>query len=241
MPAGTIANLPLAQQLLDALDALSWLHPVFRPAHAKGLMCAGLFTPSPEAAKLTRAPHASQPATAVTVRYSNSTGVPMIPDNDPARSGPRGIAIRFHLAEHDHTDIVAHSTDGFPVRTGEEFLELVRAVTAFAAGRPEALGSFLAAHPNAKRFVEAPKPIPTSFAREAFFAVTSFKFTNPDGVSRHGRFRIRPEAGTEYLSDEAAAAKSPDFLFDELGPRLAKKPVKLGVFVQMAEPGDDVA
>ena len=32
-----------------------------------------------------------------------------------------------------------------------------------------------------------------------------------------------------------------DFLFDELGPRLAKKPVKLGVFVQMAEPGDDVA
>ena len=44
-----------------------------------------------------------------------------------------------------------------------------------------------------KRFAEAPKPIPTSFAREAFFAVTSFKFTNAQGISRHGRFRIRPE------------------------------------------------
>src|SRR5437773_11473359 len=241
MQIGTLTNPALAQQLLDALDALFGLHPGFRPAHAKGLMCAGQFTPSPEAATLTRAPHASRPATPVTVRYSNSTGVSTIQDNDPARSGPRGIAIRFHLAEHDHTDIVAHSTDGFPVRTGEEFLELVRAVTAFAAGRPEALGSFLAAHPNAKRFVEAPKPIPTSFAREAFFAITSFKFTNADGVSRHGRFRIRPEAGTEYLSDEAAAARSQDFLFEELGPRLAKEPVKLGVFVQMAEPGDDVA
>src|SRR5437773_10552109 len=238
---GTLTDPALEQQLLDALDAQFGLHPGFRPAHAKGLMCSGMFRPSAEAAKLTRAPHASRPSTAVTVRYSNSTGLPTIPDNDPKRSGPRGMAIRFHLAEHDHTDIVAHSTDGFPVRTGEEFLELVRAVTAFAAGRPEALGSFLAAHPNAKRFVEAPKPIPTSFAREAFFAVTSFKFTNADGVSRHGRFRIRPEAGTEHLSDEAAAAKSQDFLFDELGPRLTREPVKLGLFVQMAEPGDDVA
>jgi catalase len=241
MPTGTLTNPALAQQLLDALDALSGLHPGFRPAHAKGLMCAGLFTPSPEAANLTRAPHASRPSTAVTVRYSNSTGVPTIPDNDPARSGPRGMAIRFHLAEHVHTDIVAHSTNGFPVRTGEEFLAFVRAAAAFGAGRPEALGSFLAAYPNAKRFVETPKPIPTSFAREAFFAVTSFKFTNAAGVSRHGRFRIRPEAGTAYLSNADAAAKSADFLFDEIGPRLATEPVRLGVFVQIAEPGDDVA
>ena len=60
-------------------------------------------------------------------------------------------------------------------------------------------------------------------------------------MSRHGRFRIRPEAGTEYLSDAAAAAKSENFLFDEIGPRLAKEPVRLGVFVQIAGPGDDVA
>src|SRR5712671_6813182 len=214
MPAGTFTNLALAEQLLAALDALSGLHPGYRPAHAKGLMCSGTFTPSPEAAKLTRAPHASKPATPVTVRYSDSTGVPTIPDNDPQRSGPRGIAVRFHLAEHVHTDIVAHSTNGFPVHTGEEFLEFLRAAAAFGAGKPEALGAFLATHPNAQRFVETPKPIPTSFAREAFFAVTAFKFTNAEGASRHGRFRIRPEAGTEYLSDEAAAAKSPNFLFD---------------------------
>jgi catalase len=241
MPTGRFTNPALAQQLLDAIDAVEGLHPGFRPAHAKGLMCSGMFTPSPEAANLTRAPHANRPSTPVTVRYSNGAGVPTIPDNDPARSGPRGIAIRFHLAEHGHTDIVAHSTNGFPVRTAEEFLEFFRAAAAFGTGRPEALGSFLAAHPNAKRFVETPKPIPTSFAREAFFAVTSFKFTNADGVSRQGRFRIRPEAGTEYLSNEDAAAKSENFLFDEIGQRLAMEPVKLGVFVQIAEPGDDVA
>jgi catalase len=169
MSTGTVTNPAFAQQLLDALDALSGLHPGFRPAHAKGVMCSGMFTPSPEAAKLTRAPHASRPSTPVTVRYSDSTGLPTIPDNDPARSGPRGMAIRFHLAEHVHTDLVAHSTNGFPARTGEEFLGFLCAAAAFGAGRPETLGAFLGSHPNAKRFVEAPKPIPTRFAREAFF------------------------------------------------------------------------
>ena len=241
MPTGTITNLTLAQQLLNALDALAGLHPGFRPAHAKGVMCSGTFTPSPEAAKLTRAPHASRPSTPVTVRYSNATGMPTIPDNDPARSGPRGMAIRFHLADHIHTDIIAHSTNGFPVHTGEEFLEFLRAAAAFGGGRPEGLGSFLAGHPNAKRFVETPKPIPTSFAREAFFAVTSFKFSNADGLSRHGRFRIRPEAGTEYLSDKEAVAKSENFLCDEIGQRLANGPVRVDLFVQLAAPGDDVA
>ena len=239
-PMGTLANPELAQQVLDAFDQLQGVHPGFRPAHAKGLMCSGQFTPTAEAAKLTRAPHANQPSTPVTVRYSNSTGLPTIPDND-AHSSPKGFAVRFHLGEHVHTDIIGHSYDGFPVRTGEEFLEFLRGVAAAGAGKPEVMGAFLGAHPNAKRFVEARNPIPTSFAREAFFAGTAFKFTNSSGASRHGRFRIRPDAGTEYLSNEAAAAMSPNFLFDELGPRLAKEPVKLGIFVQIAEAGDDVA
>ncbi|HEV3340258.1 MAG TPA: catalase family peroxidase [Pirellulales bacterium] len=231
----------LVTDLLGILDELSGgVHPGFRPAHAKGLLCIGTFTPSPEAAGLTRAPHTTTPSTPVTVRYSNSTGIPTIPDNDPARSGPRGIAVRFHLGDHVHTDIVAHSTNGFPVRTGQEFLEFLRAAAAASLGKAEALGAFLEARPKARRFVEAPKPIPTSFAREAFFAVNSCKFINVEGVSRHGRFRIRPEEGAEYLSDEEAAAKSSDFLFQEIGPRLARGPARLGVFVQLAGDGDDV-
>jgi catalase len=231
----------LISDLLGILDELSGgVHAGFRPAHAKGLMCIGAFSPSPDAAGLTRAPHANRPSTPVTVRYSDSTGNPTIPDNDPARSGPRGIAVRFHLADHVHTDIVAHSTNGFPVRTGEEFLQFLRAAAAAGAGKPEAMGAFLAAHPHARRFVEAPKPIPTSFAREAFFAVNSFKFVNSNGVSRHGRFRIQPEEGAEYLSNEQAAVKSTNFLFDEISQHLAKGPIRLGVFVQLAGDGDDV-
>jgi catalase len=239
-PAFKIHNADLARQLIDALDVLSsGEQPGFRPAHPKGAMCSGTFTPSPEAASLTRAPHASRPSTPVTVRYSNSSGIPAIPDNDP-HSVPKGFAIRFHLGEHEHTDIIGHAFDGFPVRTGEEFAEFLRAVAADGAGQKEPLQSFMGAHPKALQFATTPKPFPASFAREAFFAVNAFKFTNAEGVSRFGRFRIRPELGTEYLSDADAAAKSANFLFDELNQRLAKGPLRMNVSVQIAEAGDVV-
>jgi catalase len=241
MPKATVTNPKLSKDLLEVLDVLAGgVHAGLRPAHAKGLMCEGTFAPSAEAAQLTRAPHASRPSTPVTVRFSDGTGLPTIPDNDPARSGPRGCAVRFHLGAHEHTDVIAHSANGFPVRTGEEFVEFLRAAAEAGAGKMEALGAFLASHPNAKRFVDLPKPIPTSFTREAFFAITSFAFTNADGVSRHGRFRIRPLTGAEHLSNEEAVKRSASFLMDEIGPRLAKTPERLGVYVQLAEAGDDV-
>ena len=118
MPTETLTNPASAQQLLDALDTLG-ARKGFRPTHAKGLMCAGSVTPAREASALTRAAHASRPSTPVTVRFSDGTGDPAVPDNDPSRSGPRGLAVRFHLAEHVHTDIIAHSTNRVPVHTGE--------------------------------------------------------------------------------------------------------------------------
>jgi catalase len=151
------------------------------------------------------------------------------------------MAVRFYLADHVHTDIIAHSHDGFPVRTGEEFLTFLRAAADAGRGEPAALGAFLASHPRAKQFVDAPKPVPSSFAREAYFAVTAVRFTNAAGQSRFGRFRLRPQAGTEHLSAADAAAKSANFLFDEIGQRLAAGPVRFDVLVQLAGDGDDVA
>ena len=126
----------LGNDLLEQFDAIFGSHPGYRPAHAKGVLLTGAFSPSAEAASLTRAPHISRESTPVTVRFSDSTGLPMIPDNDP-NANPRGMAIRFHLADHVHTDIIGHSADGFPTRTGQEFLEFLRA--AAASGQSEQL------------------------------------------------------------------------------------------------------
>jgi catalase len=71
--------------------------------------------------------------------------------------------------------------------------------------------------------------------------VTAFKFTDADGVSRFGRFRVRPEGRTEFLTPEQAAEKTADFLADELSERLAKGPVKFRVLVQLAGAGDEAA
>lgn len=233
----------LIRNLLAAIDAVSGLHPGFRPVHAKGVMCSGAFVPTSAAAGLTRAPHAVRPSTPVMVRFSDSAGVPEVPDNAPEGASPRGMAVRFYLADHVHTDIVAHSQHSFPVRTGEEFLEMFRAIAASGpeVTHPNPIEQFLGAHPRALAHVQAPKPIPTSFAREHFFAMNAFRFINSEGASRFGRFRILPEAGTEYLSADDAAEQPPNFLMDDLAARLAREPVRYHIRVQLADSSDDTA
>ena len=233
--------LALSRETLAVFDkANGGVHPGFRPAHAKGILLKGTFTPSSEAASLTRAPHLHRNSTPATARLSDFAGIPTVADNDPQGAGPRGFAVRFHLAEHVHTDIIGHSVDNFPVRTAEGLVEFLNAVIATdpKGPHPNAIEQFLGAHPAALTFAQIPKPIPTSFAKESFFAVSAFRFTNTDGMSRYGRYRVLPAAGTEYLDETAAAARSPNFLFEEIRERIGKEPVRFRVAVQLAQDGD---
>jgi catalase len=231
----------LSKDLLEQFDIMFGRHPGFRPAHAKGVLLTGSFKPSSEAAALTRAPHATRASTPVSVRFSDSTGIPNLPDNDP-NANPRGLAIRFHLAYRVHTDIICHSTDGFPTRTGQEFLEFLRAATATTQSKasPSPMDTFMGTHPAALAFVHTPKPSPASFATEAYFGVTAMRFINAAGIARYGRYRITPSAGIEHLSEEAAKAKDANYLFDELTARLAAGRIRFDIYVQIAAEDDVV-
>ncbi|HWZ51657.1 MAG TPA: catalase family peroxidase [Granulicella sp.] len=233
--------LQLSEALLAQFDTIFGLHPGFRPAHAKGTMLVGSFAPTAAAKALSSAQHLNQLSTPLLARFSDSTGLPLIPDND-GNAKPLGFAVRFILGEHVHTDIVSHSTDGFPTHTGAEFLEFLQAVAASdpanLAGSP--LEAFLGSHPAALRFVQTPKPSPVSFAQESFFGVTAMQFSNAAGESRFGRYRIVPEAGNAYLDDAQVKAKDGDYLFAELGERVAKAPVRFKLLVQLAGEGDVV-
>src|ERR1700748_1339613 len=203
MPLPTDAHLlSLSADILKQFETLFGSHPGLRPAHAKGALLEGTFRPAPGAGYLTTAPHIARESTPVTVRFSDATGLPQIPDNNPNAS-PHGMATRFHLVERVHTDIIAHSTDGVPTRTGEEFLEFLRAVAASDPSKPSPspIEAFLGSHPKALAFVQAPKPAPSSFARESYFGVTAMRFINQQGKSRYGRYRILPAAGNEHLDD----------------------------------------
>ncbi|HUB18081.1 MAG TPA: catalase family peroxidase [Acidobacteriaceae bacterium] len=231
----------LARDLLQQFDQIFGVHPGFRPAHAKGLMLTGVFEPSPLARSLTRAPHALRESTPITARFSNSTGLPLIPDTVPD-ANPRGLAIRFNLAEHVHTDIVSHSTNGFPARDGYEFLALLRAAAAsgpdFAAPKP--IEQFLGSHPAALAFVQAPKPFPSSLARESYFAVTAFAFTNADGLTRFGRYRILPALGDDYLRTEQIQQLPENYHYDEVVQRVTSQPIRFRIVVQLADSSDPV-
>jgi catalase len=229
----------LANDLLQQFDQLFGLHPGFRAAHAKGTLLTGSFTPSAGAQELTRALHVTRDRTPVTVRFSNSTGLPEIPDFAP-EANPRGMAIRFNLADHVHTDIVSHSTNGFPARDGAEFLALLKAIAASGPDvpSPKPVEVFLGSHPAALAFVQAPKPFPSSLARDTYFAVTAYAFTNASGEKKFGRYRIVPELGNDYLTDAQVAALAPDYHFGEIEGRVRKGGARFKVLVQVAAPGD---
>lgn len=231
----------LPEKLVDALNALSGKHPGFRAAHAKGVVCEGEFVPSATAASLSKAPHLQGKPVKVTVRFSDSTGLPDVPDV-AAGASPHGLAVRFHLPEGRSTDIVSNAFNGFAVSNGEDFLALLQAIARSGkdAPKPTALDTFLEAHPKAMKVVKAPKPAPASFATEPYFGVNAFQFTNAEGAERYGRYQIRPEAGSKCLTPEEAATKPANFLIDELTERLAKAPVKFRLVVQLAGKDDPV-
>jgi catalase len=202
-------------------------------------MINGAFTPSAEAGKLSSAPHFNSPSMPITVRFSNSTGLPNVPDND-SNADPRGMAIRFNLGPRIHTDIIAHSTPFFPTRTGAEFLEFFKAVVSSPPGgpSPSPVEQFLGSHPAALAFVQAPKPAPSSYAREAYFGVTAYKLIDADGKATTIRYRVVPDLGVDTLDAEALKDKDVDFLQKDITACLQQGPVTFSLMAQVAEEGD---
>lgn len=240
--AAPVAAKSVNEQMVETLTKLAGgPYTGYRANHAKGLVVKGTFAPSAAAASLSIAAHLQKTAVPVTVRFSNQTGVPTMPDNDD-NSKPYGIAIRFSLPDASFTDIVSISYNGFPAATPEEFLSLINAIAASAPGdaKPTPLEKFLDTHPAAKTFVTTPKPTPLSFATLAFYGVNSFKFTNAKNVNQFGRYQIVPVGGEKFLSAQQNATVAATYLMDELPKRLKKTPARYKLLVQLAKEGDAV-
>jgi catalase len=212
------SNQTTPAQLIDAINAVFGKQTDNRAVHAKGVVLEGKFTPSADAATLSKAPHLQGTAVPITVRFSDFAGVPAIPDTDPNAS-PRGIGVKFHLPDGSDTDLVAHSYNGFPTATEFRDLFLALAASGKDAPKPTPLDKFLEAHPIAKTFLTSEKPAPVSFGTLPYFAVNSFKFTNARGDETFIRYQIVPEAGAQYLTKEQLAAAGPNYLVDAAGQR----------------------
>jgi catalase len=199
----------LAEEVVDAINEISGVHPGHRAAHAKGTLMTGTFTGA--GTDLTTAPHLQGEPVRVTARFSNGGGDPGIPDY--AREG-RGMAVKFYLPDGAKTDIVALTLPCFFVRTPEDFLGFTR-----ARKDPERLmPDWLGAHPEALTAIQAALSAdpPASYATCAYNSIHSFRWTDAEGGFRFVRYRWEPEAGEETLSPEDAKARGRDYLQEDL-------------------------
>lgn len=136
------------------------------------------------------------------------------------------------LGERKHTDIIAHSTPFFPVKTGQGFLDFLHAIG------DGSIGQYLADNPAAAAFVQAPKPTPAGLDKEKYFGVNAFKLIDTDGKETIVRYQIVPEATEEFLDAEAVAKKDPQFLYQGIQDTIKQGPVRFKFNAQVAENGD---
>ena len=220
-----MATTTLWEEIVDALNAVSGSHPGHRAVHAKGTVCSGTFTATPEAASLSRAAHLQGEPVEATVRLSNASGNPGTSDANPIAG--RGMAAKFHLPDGEATDIVSTPLVVFLVRTPEDFLELTRArIPDPETGQPDAekLGAYVTEHPETAAALQKglPKIAPTtSYVTSDYRALHAFGLVDAEGGTRWGRYIWEPEEGVTYLTEEERDAASRDYLQEEIRERLA--------------------
>jgi catalase len=227
------------REAVDAVNERFGRHPAARALHAKGILCAGTFTATPEAARLSRAAHLQGEPVRATVRFSNGAGDPELPDYEP---DVRGLAVKLYLADGTRTDIVAQTAPRFVTPTPDGFVDLMRATTG-GASQALKVPLFLARHPRtvpALPALLAGLRTPASYATRRYYAIHSFRFLDADGGARYVRYRWVPEAGEETISIREAKRRGRDYLREDLVARLESGPLRFRLELQIAADGDPV-
>ena len=196
---------PIETQVVDAMNKAFGTHAGFRANHAKGVVVEGSFKASSRATVLSKAALFNGSTIPVTVRFSDSTGIPNLPDGSDL-ANPHGMAIKFHLPDGSDVDMVTNSLKFFPVSNGAEFRDLFLAIAASPpnAPKPTKLEQFVASHP-AVAAASATAATPNSFADEEYHGIDAFVFVNKAGERQAIRYLIVPEHIAHL--DAADAAK----------------------------------
>ena len=218
---------------IDRINAEFGVHGGHRALHAKGRFYKGTFSPTETAGLECRATHFQEPVP-VRVRFSNGSGHPRRGDDG---QDVRGMAVSFRLPDGTATDLLGQTAPRFPVRTIEEFLELVR-----AGVKPVLLPLFLARHPrsvpallaNLKAKSVVP---PHSYAEASYYPIHAYKWIAPSGRESWVRYRFLPLATERDRLPQTFTGK--DRLQDEMAARLAAGPVRFELSVQIAHADDD--
>jgi catalase len=234
-PTTTVIEADACEAVISALDSNFGNAPKRRAAHAKGVVAYGTFVATDEARTITKAEHLQGQEVEVVARFSNFPGGASHPDGAP-ESNPRGCAVQFRLPDGSTTDLLAHSINGFPGRTIEDFAGFLRAISPDGPGP----APYLAEHEDAAEFVHGIQThgTPQSYVTLAYYAVNAFRFENAAGVVRLGRYTWEPDEGNQYVAEAEVPNLSFDFLAEELEHRLSTRVATFALTLSIAAEGD---
>ncbi len=237
--APALAEEAQPEQLIDALNGVFGAHAKMRAAHTKGICVKGSFTPTAEAATLSKAPMFAAPVPLVG-RFSLGGGNPTASDSQ--KDNVRGIAMHFQLPDGSVSDLLLISAPIFSAKTPEQFLELLKTVAPGPDGKqnPEKIAAFFKANPESAKqgaWLKA-RPTPASYATADYYGVHTFTLLNAKGDRQPIKWKAEPVDGFVGLTVAEAEGKGKDFYASELNDRFAKGPVSFNLFAVLGQPGD---
>ena len=237
-PYSAAAESVSGDALVDALNGVFGKHAGARGSHAKGQCVKGTFTPTAEAAGLSKSPVFAKPQP-VLARFSFGGGNPKA--GEKAKS-PRGLALRFDPDGKSPTDFVQLSAPVFFAKSPEQVVAFLQARAPGADGKPDAekVKAFTAANPETAKQGAwvASKPIPASYAGLNYWGIHAFVAENAAGAKTTIKFKSVPLAGEMGLTDDEAKAKADDFFTADLPERLGKGPIAFELTAIVGAAGD---
>jgi catalase len=230
-----------AAAIVGAQFAAGGNKPGVRASGAKGVCVTGQFTPSPEAAALSKAPHFAKPVP-VTARFSMGGSNPGI--SDKAKPVTRGFAMRLRDPAGDLV-LVIISAPVFSARTPRQLFDFASVRAPGPDGKPDAekVKAFAAANPETTKqaaWLNA-RPVPASFAGVDYWGVHAYTLTNARDEAKVVKLKTVADAGQLGLTDEELKARPDSFYADELKARLAKGPASFSLVAIHGEAGDPTA
>lgn len=208
-----------------------------RRNHAKGICFTGVFISNGKGAELSRAQAFVAGQYAVLGRFNLATPNPNAPD---ATVRVRGMGLQISTPNGEVWRSAMISAPFFPVATPDGFYQLLHAA---GSKEPDAMKTFVAAHPEFAAFGEWAKSAPwtASYAEEPYHGLNAFTFVDAAGTQRAVRWSLVPAAPVVPITEAELAQRGPDYLEKEIVERVGQAPQRWTMNVVVADPGDVTA
>lgn len=226
--------------IADGLQRVNGVHPGFRRNHSKGVCIGGQFVSNGAGAALCKASIFQPGSVPVIGRFSLAGGQPYSVDSDLI---PRGLAIRFDLADGEEWRTAMLNLPVFSVRTPEAFYnQLLAMAPDKATGKPDPgkVNAFLAQYPESAKALQVIRSQLKSsgFANSTFNGLNAFRFTNAAGETTWVRWSLVPVQPFAPINPADAQQSDKNRLFDALITAVHAHPLQWHLIITVADAGD---